>query len=542
MIVSSWPGAVLHIVSALAVVTAVGLAARWGSPELSKPLERALESRFAPVVLGALTALLSVWMWGSLSAPAVIHDESAYLLQARIFASGHLSAPPPALPEFFEQYHVLLTPRLAPKYLPGHALMLVPGIWLGLPGLMPVLLGGVAAGLLFALSRRVAGCWVAALSWMISLTSPADVVWRCMYLSESTSSAVWLGAAWFLLRWWEGGRSRDLVFVALLCAWLAITRPLTAIAVAFPVGVVVLVGVWRRQAFAALGSALAAGLVVLCLVPVWNAASLRDWRTTPYAEYSRVYFPYQKLGFGVDPAPPLRALPADMVVYDAKYRRIHAAHTVRDLPRAAVRRVYASCGAFLGEGVWRAPLGLFLLLGLLRLRGPAIFGLVSSLSLFVAYLAYAHPLDWLIYYAEGHAFLAFAVALGLWQVLVRLSSESHAPLAAAALLALAPALGALDVVGVRRGIQHSLSYHRGFAEALAKLPHEKAVVFVRYAPNHDVNDALVENPPDYDRARVWVAYDRGRENARLLVLDPERVPYLFDEAASTLYPLPPPPP
>jgi hypothetical protein len=32
-------------------------------------------------------------------------------------------------------------------------------------------------------------------------------------------------------------------------------------------------------------------------------------------------------------------------------------------------------------------------------------------------------------------------------------------------------------------------------------------------------------------------YDRGAENARLMALAPERVPYLFDEATWTLQPL-----
>ena len=504
------------------------------SPWLAAALERALDSRLAPVVIGALTALFISAMWGSLTEPAAIHDEAAYLLQARIFASGELSAPAPALPEFFEQYHVLVTPRLAPKYLPGHALALVPGIWLGLPGLMPVLLSGIAGGLLFSLARRVAGCWVAVLSFVIWLTSPVDNAWRCTYLSESTSAALWLSAAWFLLRWWEGGRSRDLVFVALLVAWLAITRPLTAIAFALPVGVVVLLGVFRRQAFAALGTALAAGLVVLCLVPIWNAASTLDWRTSPYTEYSRVYFPYQKLGFGVDPAPPLRALPADMIVYDATYKRIHAAHTVRDLPRTALERVYTSCREFFALGTWRAPLAVFLLLGLLSLPGPAYFGLASTLSLYAAYLVYAHPVDWLVYYYESHAFLAFAVALGLWQVLTRVSSVGHAPLAAAAHFVLGLGLGGWDFEMTRRTVQKALEYHREFARAVAGIPDERAIVFVRYSAEHDANFALVENPPDYDRARVWIAYDRGGDDERLLALAPDRVPWYYDEASSRI--------
>jgi len=48
-----------------------------------------------PVALGVVSALLVGWLWGGLREPATIHDESAYLLQARIFASGRLAAEPP---------------------------------------------------------------------------------------------------------------------------------------------------------------------------------------------------------------------------------------------------------------------------------------------------------------------------------------------------------------------------------------------------------------------------------------------------------------
>ena len=529
--VATWLGVLI-------VVAALGIAARWLPASAANPLQRAVDARFAPAVAGALSALFLAWMWGSLAEPAWIHDEAAYLLQAKIFASGQLSAPAPALPEFFEQYHVLVTPRLAPKYPPGHALMLVPGVWLGLPGLMPVLLGGVAGGLLFALARRLAGGWVAALAWTIWLSSPVGTVWRCTYLSESTSAAAWLGTTWLLLRWWEDGRPRDLVLVGLLIAWLGITRPLTAIALAIPLGMVVLVGVWRRKAWGALGGALAAGFVVLSLLPVWNAASTLDWRTTPYTEYSRIYFPYQKLGFGVDPLPTLRPLPADMIAYDGHYRLIHAAHTLASLPRVALERLLETGRQIWGGAPWREPLVVFFLLGLLALPRSARFGLASTISLFAAYLVYAHPLDWMIYYYEVHAFLAFAVALGMSKALARLSNaEAAAP---AALVLLGLGLGAHDAWATRPQIHRLGQYSRAFARAVAAVPDPKAIIFVRYDPHHNFDHALIENPPDYVHAQVWIVYDRGNDNARLLALAPDRVPYLFDETSWSLYRLGPP--
>src|SRR5215217_7952109 len=70
-------------------------------------------SRYLPVVSG-MFAFALVWaLWGSLAHPAFSNDESAYLLQARIFASGRLVGAARPLPEFFQQYHVFVTPVLA---------------------------------------------------------------------------------------------------------------------------------------------------------------------------------------------------------------------------------------------------------------------------------------------------------------------------------------------------------------------------------------------------------------------------------------------
>jgi hypothetical protein len=488
-----------------------------------------------PVALGLLTALIVGWLWGGLVEPATIHDESAYLLQAELLASGRFSAEPPPLPEFFEQSHVLVTPRLAPKYPPGHALLLVPGIWLGLPGLVPVLLAGLAGGLLFALVRQVAGVWPAGLAWAIWLGAPAGNLWRATYLSESTSAAVWLATAWLLLRWQRAGGARELIAIAVGVGWMAITRPLTAIALAAPVAVLVLLRVVRRRQWGALAGAAAAGLLVLCVIPIWNAASTLDWTKTPYAEYSRVYIPYQKLGFGVDPAPALRALPPDMAAADLNYRRIHAAHTAESLPRAFVERIVAAAREVYGGSAWRVTLAVFALVGLFALDARGRFALVWTLALFVSYLVYAHPLDWLVYYYEVHAFFAFAAALGLWTVLERISAR-HAQRAAAACLALLVALGARDALATRDEIAARGAYHREFARALAAIVRDpKAIVFVRYGPEHDPNLALVENSADPERERVWVVYDRGiADNARLLAIAPERVPYYYDEASSRI--------
>src|SRR5674476_1414311 len=121
---------------------------------------------------------------GSLHQLPLVHDEAAYIVQARLFAAGKWADSAP-IPEFFEQPHVLVTPRLAEKYGPGNALMLVPGIWVGMPGLMPVVMLGIGGALIFVLGRRIVNAWVGVLAWMVwlGLASPVTT-FRPSYFSE----------------------------------------------------------------------------------------------------------------------------------------------------------------------------------------------------------------------------------------------------------------------------------------------------------------------------------------------------------------------
>jgi hypothetical protein len=104
---------------------------------------------------------------------------------------------------------------------------------------------------------------------------------------------------------------------------------------------------------------------------------------------------------------------------------------------------------------------------------------------------------------------------------------------------LALALALSDAVVTRRQVQQRVAYHRAFARVLATIPEPRAVVFVRYQAGHNPHRSLIANPSDYARARVWLVYDRGPDNRRLLERFPERAAYLFDEATFTLSRLPP---
>lgn len=534
----------IYLLICLAVVALLLLGSRIPNQRLGRFLALP-DHRYAPAFIGVVTGAVVWYVWGSLNATAPVHDEASYLLQARMFAHFHWTMPSPPLPEFFEQYHVFVTPTFASKYPPGHALMLVPGIWLSLPGLMPVVLSGLAAALLFMIVRRTTTAWIAVLTVVLWLPTKANLRFRGSYMSESTSSFLWLLGWWALLEWRRQRSTKWLLVIAGCVAWMGITRPFTAVAYAIPLGAIVIADLVRRREWRPLLRPALLGLAIMAIVPVWNAKTLGNWRTAPVKTYSDVYFPYDVLGFGAREAPPQRALPEDMQHFTAYFKGVHARHTVDRLPSTFLERWMMLTSELLHG--WRFSFVLFTIVGLAVLGAAGWFAVGSALLLTLVYLAFAHPLDWTIYYLEIFPLIPFVTALGIGAVATAIVSP-RAHLGKQLVREWGPrqSLGiALVVLGLlwpaARDTRYAhryeaaiQNYHDEFRRLLARIPAERSIVFVRYTPTHVANSSLIANEPDLATARTWIVYDRGAENARLAAVAPERATYLFDEATFSL--------
>lgn len=527
-----------------AVVLAAGILAAPRAPHAGPAIEGALASRWAPVAAGAATFLLFLWTWGTLRPVPIFHDESAYLLQARIFARLRWASPAPPLPEFFEQYHVFVTPVLASKYPPGHSLLLVPGVWLGLPGLMPLLLNAISAAFLYLLVRRLASGAAALLAVAVWATSSGVHLHLSSYFSETTTVALWLVGWWVLLRWRETRRTWLLCALAALVAWGGITRPLTMVVFALPAGVVVLRDVLVGRRWRALAAATAVGIAICGIVPLWSAETLGSWRTNPYPEYSRVYFPADRPGFGPDLTPPRRPLAPDQAQFLRIARERRAAYAPADAPRAYADRMRLLLRQF---GLrWRRWLPLLALVGLAAAPLPLWVAAGTALLLTLAYLYFPHDADWTLYYAEGLPVLAALIALGGWRILrvyerrVKATGGVPMPAGSAAVVATAAALGlaiaSVPQLGMARTIHAGRArYFHNVDARLAAIRDPRAMVFIRYAPDHYLHWSLIRNEPDPATARLWRVYDRGADDARLMRAAPDRVPYLYDEATGRVY-------
>jgi hypothetical protein len=529
-------------------------AAAGEGPTLDARIASLLRGRWAPAGAGVASALAIWYVWASLRGIPIFHDEAAYLLQARIFAGLKWVAPGWPLPEFFEQFHVLVTPVLAAKYPPGHSLLLLPGVWLGLPALMPVLLVGIAGALVFVLARQAEGPWVGLLTWALWMSAPAVLRFLPSYFSETTSTVLWLLALWALGRYRTRSSSWYATLLGVAVAWLAITRPLTALALALPIGIVFLRTTVMRRRWRDLTGAFLAGVLVLGVMPLWSVETVGSWKSTPYGVYTRAYLPFDVMGWGLKSTPPLRALPADMQKLSRAYESLHAAHTRETLPSTALRRLRAiAVGMWGGSRGWLIP---FAAVGVLvGLTGEVRLALWSWAALVVAYLTYAHPDNWTLYYVETMPGLAFVTARGVWLACSRALSIGASVLRPGTPTVVLPnertaVVGTAVVTLVVMGwsFPHEANFARwrrtvlsdyigDFRAALLPLSKTPAIVFVRYGPKHNPDFSLVTNEPDLVGSSVWVAHDLGSENGRLAALAPERRTYLYDEASRRLVPL-----
>ncbi len=490
--------------------------------------------------MGVATGLFYWWVWGALRPLPAIHDEAAYLLQARIFAGGHWTGLARPLPEFFDQFYVLVSPVLAARYPPGHSLLLALGALIGAPVLIPLLLSAVTGALLFATAIRLAGPRTAAIAWLMWLVAPINLAYRATYLSNVTTSATWMLGWWALLRWAQGGGRRWLVTLAVCAAWCTITRPLTGVVFAASLAVPVWRIARRASVWRDLAAAGAAGLVVVALLPIANQHTTGSWRELPWTAYSRQYMPYDRLGFGLDTTPSARPINAELAAYNRWAMHFRQAHVPAALPRIAAART-----ARLAAGMWGVWLVVWLpvaVIGALRMRRVALVGIPALALLVLAHLLYAYPPGWNVYYMETLPVLALLTAAGIERLI-------HLPARVPdALRRLAPGL-TLTLLGLWvfwsvglavHSRERSIRTHRpfvAFAHARESLDGRRAVVFVRYGRRHSALRSLVTNVPDLRSAPVWVVHDRGAENAKLLALAGGRRPYLYDEASRSLRPL-----
>jgi hypothetical protein len=231
-------------------------------------------------------------------------DSTAYLFQAKLLAQGKLFAAAPPDFGFSSSPHIdIYGGRWFAKYPFGQSLLLVPGVLLGAPWLMPALSTGFTLLLFFAVMGELFDERTSAVALFLAFISPTTLLMGATLLSEPVSRlcmALFLYAMLRALKAAPG--TRRLLFAVL--AGLALgygfnTRPLVAI-------VFGIVGtgfaLWRVAVLPDRGRfipaalwGLGAGLAMLGLYVAWNAALTGDPLLSPY----HVLQAADRMGFGL---------------------------------------------------------------------------------------------------------------------------------------------------------------------------------------------------------------------------------------------------
>lgn len=223
-----------------------------------------------------------------------LEDEVVFIFQARTLAAGHLVAPAPPRPEFFEFPFILVRDGYwFGKYPPGFPAVLALGVLAGQPWLVNPLGAALCVALVYRAGSRLYDRTTGLLAAGLLVSSPLFLLHGGSYLSH-VASLVWALAALLLFQHAREQRSAAAALGAgLALGALFLARPLTAIGVGLPYALWAGVDLLHRRrlyGLAMLIGFLPAGLALL----IYNRLTTGD----PLRNAYEVYWPHDRVGFG----------------------------------------------------------------------------------------------------------------------------------------------------------------------------------------------------------------------------------------------------
>lgn len=462
-------------------------------------------------------ALCAMVLLGQREGMALVHDEVAYLFQARTFAEGHLSMPSPPLPEFFEAAHLIVVPRMMAKYFPGHALLLAP--FVRVPWLLPLLLAGASTALVYVAARATEFGRIASMAAAVAFAaSGMNLQASATYFSQTSSTfcaAAGLACAALLKR---DGRTRWAALFGAAAGLAMLIRPFDGVALA--AAAVAMPRAWKaRNAVAAVGPLIASGLLLFA----YDKATTGSWTTTPWSLYARQYMPWDGPGVGpIRAPPPERAIPAQLKPMEAAFHASREHYTWPVVPPMAAARLKALLDYLPGPGA--------LVLLIVGVWAPGMAVPLAYLALlFLLQMTFHFENTW--YLQELWPPLAIAIAAGA-ERLMRWRKLAGG----VALVALAAGC-VRDVVKVQPIAAFSLPDMRAAEHALEPARAVRGLVFVRYPAK--TGELPLSNPePDIERASPLLVLDLGPRNAELRKRFPDRPAFLYEAGTDRLLTLP----
>jgi 4-amino-4-deoxy-L-arabinose transferase-like glycosyltransferase len=335
-----------------------------------------------------------------------LEDEIAYLFQARTLARGALWAPVPPVPgAFFTPFVLVVNGRWIGKYPIGWPVVLALGERFGAGWLVAPVLGALTIALIYMLGRELYDRQIGILAGLLGLSSPFFLLQSSTYMSHAAScfwTALLTWAFWRSEQAQEEGRNTQwwagLAGVAV--GMLALTRPLTAVAVVFPFAAVLLIRAVRSRQFVPLFRAYWPMAVIALLLTALQPLYLYVATGSPTTNLYTMVWAYDRVGFGPE------------------FGR--GGHTLAKAFQNAARDLRYWVNDLFGwpQTSW-VPLIPGLAFGVIEIqrgrKGWPFLLLAPFVALVVVHLAYWVG-AWVYgprYYYEGHAGLCILAALGL---------------------------------------------------------------------------------------------------------------------------------
>jgi hypothetical protein len=447
-------------------------------------------------------------------------DESSYLTQARIFASGRLWVPAPAHPEFFRARSMVLDPeagRFFAKAFPGYAAVLSLGVLAGAPWLLNPLLSALALVLAGWIGGRLLGpAGEPAMVGTILLT-PFFLLNSASYFSHPATLfciTLFLAAVVNL----EAGAGGGWAGVAGVAAAIALSmRPAAAAALTLPFLIWMGARWVRGRRWARLAALLLPVGVVLAVLGAWNRILYGSALRTGYAV--------------ADPGDIRFGLGAD-----------NLAATGWWLLKLLFWTVPGSLAGLYFFGRGRSPRSLFR-----EDPIPALCG-VSLLLLAAGHLLFQNKASNEYgprYYYDGFTYLALLMAAGWMRspgVLSRRLPRQKAARGVGLVLGCGAALALIGSVPLAMAhYRDKVAHNSDLYAAVQRAGLSSALVFLETGSGRMPPGDLLRNPLDF-RTGVVYARDLGPEADRRLAglyQDRPAVVYAYDPytRTSTLRPL-----
>ena len=293
----------------LVVVSALGLSV---VPFVNGGIAKLLEKMRDPsprgrqmVAIGAgAIAALYLWVTATIQNRSFVprmQDECSYIISTQILAHGHLWMQQHPMADFFESFFVIVKPVYCSIYFPGTAMFFVPAVWLGWQmWILPLVMsGGIVAMLYRVIAELIDGvAGILAVFWIIAL-SPFRT-FSVMVMSHLPMLFLGLLMVWAWLHWRRGRKFYWALLIGVFSGWAAITRPADAVAYAIPIGIAMLVNLWkqRREQIVPTAIALVIGAApFLMLQVVFNHGVTGRWTESPYTYSLNIDQPGSAFGF-----------------------------------------------------------------------------------------------------------------------------------------------------------------------------------------------------------------------------------------------------